>query len=63
MNEIKENSYAMNVLRKGNIVCCRYWKTILFIRFWVTSILDDHETSCVGKLMSLSFHAYEERLN
>jgi hypothetical protein len=39
-----------------------FWKTILF---WLrtTPILVDHETSCVGKLISLSFHTYEEHPN
>jgi hypothetical protein len=39
-----------------------FWKTILF-RLWTTPILVDHETSCVGKLISLSFHTYEEHSN
>jgi hypothetical protein len=28
-----------------------------------TLILVDHETSCIGNLISLSFHAYEEPPN
>jgi hypothetical protein len=29
----------------------------------MTLILVDHETGCVGKIIFLSFHAYEERLD
>jgi hypothetical protein len=36
---------------------CGYWKTILFLWFRATPILVDHETSCIGKIISLSFHA------
>jgi hypothetical protein len=63
MNEIKENIYDMNVLWKVNIACPRYWKTILFRRLRVTPVLVDHETGCVGKLISLVFHVYKERPN
>jgi hypothetical protein len=38
---------------------CGYCKMILFLQLWVTPILVDHETDCVGKIISLSFHAYE----
>jgi hypothetical protein len=37
-----------------------YCKTILFQRLRVTSILVDHKTSCVEKVISLAFHAYKE---
>jgi hypothetical protein len=60
MNEIKGNNYDINVLWKGNIACSGYWKTILFQRLHVTSILVDYETSCVGKFNSLAFHVYKE---
>jgi hypothetical protein len=63
MNEIKENIYDMNVLWKVNIACPRYWKTILFRRLRVTPVLVDHETGCVGNLISLVFHVYKERPN
>jgi hypothetical protein len=33
---------------------CGYWKTIFFRQLWATPILVDHETSCGGKLISLS---------
>jgi hypothetical protein len=56
MNEIKENNYGMNVLWKRNIHCMWVLKTILFQRLRVTLILLDHETGCIGKLISLSFH-------
>jgi hypothetical protein len=36
---------------------------ILFQWLQATSILVDHETSSVGKLISLAFHVYEERPN
>jgi hypothetical protein len=36
---------------------------ILFRRLCVTPILVDHETSCVGKLISLVFYVYKERPN
>jgi hypothetical protein len=38
----------------------RIWKTILFWWLWATPIFVDHESSCVGKYISLYFHAYEE---
>jgi hypothetical protein len=38
----------------------RFWKMILFRWLRTTLILVDHETSCVGNHISLSFHAYEE---
>jgi hypothetical protein len=41
----------------------RFWKTILFWWLRTTPILVDNETGCIGKLTSLSFHAYEECLN
>jgi hypothetical protein len=63
MNEIKENNYNVNVLWKGNIVCLRYWKMILFRWLRVTPILVNHETDCVGELISLVFHVYKERPN
>jgi hypothetical protein len=40
-----------------------YRKMILFRRLWVTPILVDNEIYCVGNIISLSFHAYKERLN
>jgi hypothetical protein len=63
MNEIKENNYDMIVLWKGNIACPGYWKTILFRWLRVTPILVDHETDCVGKLISLAFHISKEHPN
>jgi hypothetical protein len=36
---------------------------ILFQELWETPILVDHETDYFGKLISLSFHTYEECLN
>jgi hypothetical protein len=30
---------------------------------WVTPILIDHETGCIKKIISLSFHAYKEHPN
>jgi hypothetical protein len=38
----------------------RVLKMILFRRLHVAPILVDHETSCVGKLISLVFHIYKE---
>jgi hypothetical protein len=38
---------------------CGYWKTILFQRLWATPILVDYETSCVRKIISLSFYVYK----
>jgi hypothetical protein len=63
MNEIKENNYDVNILWKGNIACPGYWKMILFWRLRVTLILVDHETGCVGKVISLVFHVYKEHPN
>jgi hypothetical protein len=42
------------------LLVCEYWKTIFFQWLWVTLILFDHDTSCVGKLIFLALHAYEE---
>jgi hypothetical protein len=42
---------------------CGYGEMILFQQLRTTLILIDHEISYVEKLISLSFHAYEERLN
>jgi hypothetical protein len=63
MNEIKANNYDVNVLWKGNIACPGYWKMILFRWLRVTPILVDHETDCIGNLISLVFHVYRERPN
>jgi hypothetical protein len=40
-----------------------YWKMILFLRLQVTPILVDHDTGCIGKIISWYFHAYKERSN
>jgi hypothetical protein len=40
-----------------------YWKTILFPWLRETLILVDHQTHCVGNIISLSFDAYKERPN
>jgi hypothetical protein len=45
------------------ILVGRFWKMILFQWLWTTPILVDYETNCVGNLIFLSFHAYEERPN
>jgi hypothetical protein len=37
-----------------------YWKMILFLRLRATLILVDYEIGCVGKTISLYFHAYKE---
>jgi hypothetical protein len=63
MNEIKENNYDVNVLWKGNIAYLWVLEMILFRRYQTTLILVDHETDCVEKIISLSFHAYEEPPN
>jgi hypothetical protein len=36
---------------------CGYWKTILFLRLWVTPVLVYYETGCIGNIIYLSFHA------
>jgi hypothetical protein len=36
---------------------------IVFQWLWTTLILVDYETSYIKNVISLSFHAYEERLN
>jgi hypothetical protein len=59
LNEIKENNYYVNVLWEGNIACLWVLEIDFFNDLWVTLILFDHETGCVGKLISLTFHAYE----
>jgi hypothetical protein len=41
----------------------RFWKMILFSKVRTILILVDHDTGCIGKLISLSFYAYEERTN
>jgi hypothetical protein len=41
----------------------RFWKMILFRRSRATLILVDHETGCIGNLIYLAFHAYEEHAN
>jgi hypothetical protein len=41
----------------------KFWKLILFWWFRTTSILVDHETGCIEKLISLACHAYVKRLN
>jgi hypothetical protein len=42
---------------------CGYWQTILFVKLWSTPILVDDDTDCVGKIISLSLHAYKEHPN
>jgi hypothetical protein len=41
--------------------CC-YFKTLLFLLLWATPILVDHETGCIGKIISLCFHAYKVQI-
>jgi hypothetical protein len=41
--------------KKKILYFCGYWKTILFRQLRVTQILVDHETCCVGNIISLSF--------
>jgi hypothetical protein len=41
----------------------RFWETIFFWLLRVTLSLVDHEIGCVGKLISLAFHACEEHPN
>jgi hypothetical protein len=36
-----------------------YLEMILFRRLWATTLLDDHETHCVRKIISLSSHTYK----
>jgi hypothetical protein len=63
MNEIKENNYDVNVLWKGNIVCIWILENDFILTMAGDSDLFDHETSCVGKLISLFFYVYEEHTN
>jgi hypothetical protein len=53
----------LTFFRKEILHFCGYWKIILFLQMRVTLILVDHETGCIEKIISLSFHAYKERLN
>jgi hypothetical protein len=46
---------------KERLNFCGYWKMILFPQFRANLILVDHETGCIGNIISLSFHAYKER--
>jgi hypothetical protein len=41
----------------------RFWKSILFRWFWPTLILVDHDTGGIGKVISLSLHAYVDYPN
>jgi hypothetical protein len=41
----------------------RFWKMILFQWLWMTPSLVDNETICVGNIISLSFHEYEDHRN
>jgi hypothetical protein len=52
--ELHLTFYGMKIL-----YFCGYWKTILFLWLRATSILVNRETSCTGKTISLSFHAYK----
>jgi hypothetical protein len=36
---------------------------ILFLQLRATPILVDHDTGCIGKIISLYFHAYKEHPN
>jgi hypothetical protein len=52
MNEINENNYDVNVLWKGNIAFLWVLENNLFQRLRTIPILVDHETGCVGKIIS-----------
>jgi hypothetical protein len=42
----------------GGATLERFWKSVLFRRLRPTPILVDHGSSGIGKVISLSFHAY-----
>jgi hypothetical protein len=42
---------------------CGYWQMIMFLQLLSTLILVDHDTRCVGKIISLSFLVYKKCQN
>jgi hypothetical protein len=56
----RELSHVCGYMRERDLMF--YGKEILhfYLTIAATPILVDHETSCVGNTISLSFHAYKE---